>query len=69
MEREGLVIDLVLPAMKVLDVLKLMDNTGSQPLGIFQLVADKSGGTNLGGADINKQIKQLYDVLLKNHEK
>jgi len=67
MEREGLQIDLVLPAMKVLDVLKLMD--GNQPLGIFQIVADKSGGTNLGGADINKQTKQLYDLLMKNHEK
>lgn len=35
MEREGLQIDLVLPAMKVLDVLKLMDNKGSQPFGLF----------------------------------
>ena len=69
MEREGLEIDLVLPAMKVLDVLKLLDNFGTQPLGIFQLVADKSGGTNLGGADIHKQTKQLYDGLMKSHEK
>jgi hypothetical protein len=47
--------DLVLPELKVLDILKLMDSR-TQPLGLFQLVADKSGGTVLGGDDMNKRI-------------
>jgi myosin heavy subunit len=37
MEREGIEVELVLPALKVLDILLLMDNINSKvaPLGLF----------------------------------
>jgi hypothetical protein len=46
MEREGLDVKLKMPDLKVLDVLLLMANgkaTPTAPLGIFQLVDDRSG--------------------------
>jgi myosin heavy subunit len=59
-----------LPALKVLDILLLMDNMNSKvaPLGLFQLVADKSGGNTMGSDDMNKRVKELYGIVLKNHE-
>lgn len=70
MEREGIEVELVLPALKVQDILLLMDNINSKvaPLGLFQLVADKSGGNTMGSDDMNKRVKELYGIVLKNHE-
>ena len=70
MEREGIEVELILPALKVLDILKLMDNSNSKlaALGLFQLVADKSGGNTMGSDDMSKRVKELYGIILKNHE-
>lgn len=69
MEREQLEVKLVLPPMKVRDVLKMMSNKDLKagPLGIFQNVDDKSGG-GMGSDDMNKRISELYGVILKNHQ-
>ena len=69
MEREGLQVELVLPELKVLDVLLLMDNSATKiaPLGIFNIVADRSQGT-MGSDDMNKRIKDMYNNVVKNHQ-
>lgn len=56
MEREGLNVTLKMPDLKVLDVLLLMANGNAKvaPLGLFQLVADKSG-SGMGTADMKKR--------------
>jgi len=69
MEREGLQVDLVLPELKVLDVLRLLDNSQTKvaPLGVFNIIADRSQGT-LGNDDMNKRVKDMYNNIVKNHE-
>lgn len=69
MEREGINVELVPPPLKVLDVLKLMDNINTKlgPLGLFQIVTDRSGG-GMGNDDMNKRTKDMYNFILKNHE-
>ena len=69
MEREGIDVELVPPPLKVLDVLKLMDNLNQKlgPLGIFQIVTDRSGG-GMGNDDMTKRTKDMYAFILKHHE-
>jgi len=69
MEREGLDVQLKMPDLKVLDVLLLMANkdtklNGGTPLGLFPLVADKSGG-GMGNADMAKRSQDLHKDLVK----
>jgi hypothetical protein len=55
--------------MKVLNVLNLMSNTDIKKgsLGIFQLVADKTGG-GMGSDDINKKVIDCYNSITKSHD-
>ena len=70
MEREGINVELIPPPLKVLDVLKLMDNINSKlgPLGIFQITTDKSGG-GLGGDDMLKRTRDMFTVISTQHSK
>lgn len=57
MEREGIEVELVLPELKVLDVLRLMDYPG---VGLFQITTDKSNVT-MGNDPMEKRTKQMYE--------
>jgi len=68
MEREGLNVELIPPPLKVLDVLKLMDNDQKTfkhlPPGIFQLVNDATDKGKFSNDDMSKRTENLYKDLM-----
>jgi myosin heavy subunit len=52
-------------------ILLLLDNNRrifkTAPLGLFDIVADKSSG-GMGGDDKKKMTKTMYDAIIKEHE-
>lgn len=73
MEREGLEVELIPPPLKVLDVLKLMDNDQkvykNLPHGIFQLVNDATDKGKFSNDEMSKRTENLYKDIATKHEK